>query len=171
MNFIFCKLTKRQKTWISFFCKLKNLKKHEFHFLQAYKTSKNMNFIFCKLKKLKKHEFHLNALRRNLRRKLLIEWRRSVRDVRRHSHPNRLIGRFPHEWAQNTPQGKQWATALTHVRKNRWTNILPQSTFIQKIRRKFSFHQSGWNIGMISKPTAIKKSVLDLFEINKVGVP
>ena len=30
---------------------LKNLKKHEFHFLQALKTSENMNFIFCKLKK------------------------------------------------------------------------------------------------------------------------
>ena len=30
----------------------------KFHFLQAFKTSKNMNFIFCKLKNLKKHEFH-----------------------------------------------------------------------------------------------------------------
>ena len=28
------------------FCKLKNLKKHEFHFLQTSKTSKNMNVIF-----------------------------------------------------------------------------------------------------------------------------
>ena len=35
MNFIFCKLQKPQKTWISFFVSLKNLKKHEFHFLQA----------------------------------------------------------------------------------------------------------------------------------------
>ena len=32
---IFCKLKKTQKTWISFFAGLKNLKKHEFHFLQA----------------------------------------------------------------------------------------------------------------------------------------
>ena len=40
------------------FCKLKNLKKHEFHFFASLKTSKNMNFIFCKLKNLKKHEFH-----------------------------------------------------------------------------------------------------------------
>ena len=30
-----------------------------FIFLQVLKTSKNMNFIFCKLKKLKKHEFHV----------------------------------------------------------------------------------------------------------------
>ena len=43
MNFIFC-----------FVCKLKNLKKDEFHFLQAEKTSKNMNFMFCKLKKIQK---------------------------------------------------------------------------------------------------------------------
>ena len=40
---IFCKL-KPQKTWILFFCKLKNLKKHEFHF-------------FASLKNFKKHEF------------------------------------------------------------------------------------------------------------------
>ena len=33
--FFFCKLKKPQKTWISFFASLKNLKKHEFHFLQA----------------------------------------------------------------------------------------------------------------------------------------
>ena len=40
MNFIFCKLEKPQKTWISFFASLKNLKKHEFHFfLQGWKTS------------------------------------------------------------------------------------------------------------------------------------
>ena len=40
MNFIFCKLEKPQKTWISFFASLNNLKK--------------MNFIFYKLKKLQK---------------------------------------------------------------------------------------------------------------------
>ena len=40
MNFIFCKLKKPQKTWISFFASLK--------------TSKNMNFIFYKLKKPQK---------------------------------------------------------------------------------------------------------------------
>ena len=35
-NFIFfCKLKKPQRTWISFFASLKNVKKHEFHFLQA----------------------------------------------------------------------------------------------------------------------------------------
>ena len=51
MNFISCKLKKPQKLWISSFASLKNLKKHEFHFLQSYKTSKNMDFIFCKLKK------------------------------------------------------------------------------------------------------------------------
>ena len=32
MNFIFCKLKKPQKTWISFFASWKNLKKHAFHF-------------------------------------------------------------------------------------------------------------------------------------------
>ena len=37
MNFIFCKLKKPQKTWISFFASLK--------------TSKNINCIFCKIKK------------------------------------------------------------------------------------------------------------------------
>ena len=42
MNFIFCKLKKTQKTWISFFANLKNLKKHEFRF-------------FASLKNLKKH--------------------------------------------------------------------------------------------------------------------
>ena len=31
---------------VSVQAKLKNLKKYEFHFLQALKTSKNMNFIF-----------------------------------------------------------------------------------------------------------------------------
>ena len=35
MGFIFCKLEKAQKTWISCFASLKNLKKHEFHVLQA----------------------------------------------------------------------------------------------------------------------------------------
>ena len=40
------------------FCKLKNLKKHEFHFLQAEKTSKKHEFhFFAKFKNLKKHEF------------------------------------------------------------------------------------------------------------------
>ena len=50
------------------FCKLKKLKKHEFHFLQAYKTSKIMNFIFCKLKDLKKHAFHFFASLKNLKK-------------------------------------------------------------------------------------------------------
>ena len=40
MNFIFCKLKKTQKDRISFFASLKNLKKHEFHFLQAKKLQK-----------------------------------------------------------------------------------------------------------------------------------
>ena len=40
MNFIFCKLKKPQKTWISIFASLK--------------TSKNMHFSFCKLKKTQK---------------------------------------------------------------------------------------------------------------------
>ena len=48
---IFCKLKKTQKTWISFFAGLKNLKKHEFHFFffASLKNLKNMDFIFCKL--------------------------------------------------------------------------------------------------------------------------
>ena len=41
MNFIFCKLKKPQKTWISFFASLKNLKKYEFHFCKLKKTQKS----------------------------------------------------------------------------------------------------------------------------------
>ena len=41
----------------SFFASLKN-QKTLISFLQAEKISKNMNVIFCKLKNLKKHEFH-----------------------------------------------------------------------------------------------------------------
>ena len=42
MNFIFCKLKNLKKHEFHFFCKLKNLKKHEFHFFFAsLKTSKN----------------------------------------------------------------------------------------------------------------------------------
>ena len=40
------------------FCKLKNLKKHEFHFFQAEKTQKPWISFFASFKKLKKHEFH-----------------------------------------------------------------------------------------------------------------
>ena len=40
MDFIFCKLAKPQKTWISFFASLQNLKKHDFHLLQAKKLLK-----------------------------------------------------------------------------------------------------------------------------------
>ena len=71
---IFCKLKKHQKAWMSFFASLKtsknmnfiffffaslkNLKKPEFHFLQASKTQKTCISFFASLKKLKKHEFH-----------------------------------------------------------------------------------------------------------------
>ena len=54
MDLIFCKLKKAQKTGIEFFASFKKLKKHEFNFLQAQKTSKNMSLIFCKLKKAQK---------------------------------------------------------------------------------------------------------------------
>ena len=69
MNFICCKLKKLKKHefhfwWAyktsknmnSFFAsRLKNLKTHELHFLQPLKKSKNMNFIFASSKNLKKH--------------------------------------------------------------------------------------------------------------------
>ena len=79
MNFIFCKLKKPQKTWISFFASLKTSKnmnliffckltnsqktwisfflqaqKTWFNFLRAWTSSKNMDSIFAGLKKLKK---------------------------------------------------------------------------------------------------------------------
>ena len=41
MDLIFCKLKKAQK-------------KHEFNFLQAKKSLKNMDLIFCKIKKAQK---------------------------------------------------------------------------------------------------------------------
>ena len=46
---------------ISFFASLKNLKKHEFHFLQVLKSSKSMNSSFASLQTLKKHGFNLFA--------------------------------------------------------------------------------------------------------------
>ena len=85
MNFIFCKLEKPQKTGISVFASLKNLKKYEFHFfffcklekpqktwisffasflktwisfLQAKNHQKTWIAFFASLKNLKKHEFH-----------------------------------------------------------------------------------------------------------------
>ena len=58
MNFIFCKLEMPQKTW-------KNLKKHEFHFFASLKTSKTWISFFASLKKLKKHEFHFFASLKN----------------------------------------------------------------------------------------------------------
>eukprot|EP00493_Phyllostaurus_siculus_P009081 UN09194 len=40
--------------FLFFFCNLKNLKKHEFHFFASLKKPhKNMNFLLCKLKNLK----------------------------------------------------------------------------------------------------------------------
>ena len=40
------------------FVSSKNLKKHEFHFLQAQKPQKTLISFFASLKNLKKHEFH-----------------------------------------------------------------------------------------------------------------
>ena len=54
MNFMFCKLEKAQKTWISFFASLKNVKRREFHFFESFKSSKSLNLIFCKLEKAQK---------------------------------------------------------------------------------------------------------------------
>ena len=59
MDFIFCKLAKRQKTGISFFASLQNLKKHVFHLLQAKKAQKTWILFFACLQNLKKHGFHL----------------------------------------------------------------------------------------------------------------
>ena len=47
---MFCKLEKTQKTWISFFENLKNLK--------------DADFICCNLKKLKKYEFIIWKLKK-----------------------------------------------------------------------------------------------------------
>ena len=58
MNFIFCKLKKTQKTWISFFESLKNSKNMNFIFWKLKKPQKTWISFFESLKNLKKHEFH-----------------------------------------------------------------------------------------------------------------
>ena len=59
MDWILCKFKKAQKTWIWCFTSTKKLKKHDFNFLQASKSSKFTHLIFLQaLKKLKKHEFN-----------------------------------------------------------------------------------------------------------------
>ena len=62
-NSIFAVL-KNSKHMNFVFCKLKTLKKHEFHFLQAKKPQKTWISFFASLKNLKKHEFHFLQLKK-----------------------------------------------------------------------------------------------------------
>ena len=68
MDLIFCKLAKPQKTWISFFASLQNLKKHDFHLLQAKKPLKTWISFFASLQNLKKHGFHFLQAQKTNRR-------------------------------------------------------------------------------------------------------
>ena len=55
MDLIFCKFKKVQK---DYFLKLSKPERHEFNFFASFKKLKNIDFIFASLKNLKKHEFN-----------------------------------------------------------------------------------------------------------------
>ena len=58
MDLIFCKLKKVNKHEFNFLQTCQSSKKMNLIFLQAQKSSKNMNLIFCKLKKAQKHGYN-----------------------------------------------------------------------------------------------------------------
>ena len=65
MNFIFCKLKKPQKTWISFFASLKNFKKTWISFFASLKKLKH-EFHFLLAKRIRRAETSLERLERRL---------------------------------------------------------------------------------------------------------